>query len=201
MNTEVVGAGVQKPRFMGTDQSSSAARPSWQVRSSFRKLLKHAQSTQGVRSEPSRPGSTPAARAPADIGRIVAQAAGKYGLDPALVTGVIETESGFDPRAVSSAGAKGLMQLMDGTARGLGVKDPFDPMENVLGGARLLRQLLDRYRGDVRLALAAYNAGAGAVDAHGGIPPYGETQRFVPRVLAASERYGYRSPQPQGTSG
>jgi soluble lytic murein transglycosylase-like protein len=82
-----------------------------------------------------------------------------------------------------------LMQLMPSTARGLGVTDSLDPTQNVMGGAKLLRQLLDRYQGDTRLALAAYNAGPGAVDKHGGVPPYAETQRYVPKVLAAAERF------------
>lgn len=122
-------------------------------------------------------------------GPLIADAARRYGVDPALVAGVIESESGFNARATSSAGAKGLMQLMDGTARGLGVADSYDPVQNVNGGTKFLRQLLDRYNGDARLALAAYNAGGGAVDRYGGVPPYPETQRYVPRVLAAAERY------------
>ncbi len=128
-------------------------------------------------------------RAPADVEALVADAARRYGVDPALVAGVIETESNFNPGAVSPAGAKGLMQLMDATARGLGVRDALDPAENVQAGTRLLRDLLDRYGGDTRLALAAYNAGGGAVDRYGGIPPYAETQRYVPKVLAAAARY------------
>ena len=123
---------------------------------------------------------------------LINEAARRYRVDPALVAGVIEAESGFNPRALSPAGAKGLMQLMDGTAQGLGVRDAFDPSDNVNGGAKLLRQLLDRYHENVPLALAAYNAGPGAVDRYGGIPPYRETQTYVPRVLAATERYRSR---------
>ncbi len=133
--------------------------------------------------------SSPVRSVPAAYQSVVAEAAERYRLDPALLAGLIETESGFNPRAVSPAGAKGLMQLMDATARGLGVTDPFDPRQNVLGGARFLRQLLDRYGGDVPRALAAYNAGPAAVDRYGGLPPYAETQRFVPKVLAAADRY------------
>ena len=95
---------------------------------------------------------------------------------------VIRQESGYDPFAVSVKGAKGLMQLMPETARQLGVKDVFDPAENVRGGVELLRELIDRYDGDRRLALAAYNAGEGAVERYGGVPPYPETRDYVSRI-------------------
>lgn len=138
--------------------------------------------------EPGGKAVVPAAVPPAYRG-LIAEAASRYHVDPALIAAVIEAESGFNPRAGSPAGAKGLMQLMDDTARGLGVRDPFDPRQNVLGGTKFLRQLLDRYGGDLQRALAAYNAGPGAVDRYGGVPPYAETQRYVPRVLAALQRY------------
>ena len=128
-------------------------------------------------------------RIPADYQPLIERAARQYGVEPSLIAGVVESESSFNPRAVSSAGAKGLMQLMDATAQGLGVRDSFDPTENVMGGAKLLRQLLDRYDGNTSLALAAYNAGPGAVDRYGGIPPFEETQRYVPKVLEAVERF------------
>jgi soluble lytic murein transglycosylase-like protein len=134
------------------------------------------------------PAAWSSTRVPSGYQEIINQAAERYQLDPALIAGVIETESSFNARAVSPAGAKGLMQLMDQTARGLGVRNSLDPADNVFGGAKLLRQLLDRYHGNVSLALAAYNAGPGAVDRYGGVPPYPETQRYVPRVLAAVER-------------
>jgi soluble lytic murein transglycosylase-like protein len=129
------------------------------------------------------------AAVPGQYGGLIAAAARKHGVEPALIAGVIEAESGFNAQAASPAGAQGLMQLMPSTARGLGVTDSLDPAQSVMGGAKLLRQLLDRYQGDTRLALAAYNAGPGAVDKHGGVPPYAETQRYVPKVLAAVERY------------
>ena len=117
-------------------------------------------------------------------GSLIVAAGQRYGIDPALIAAVIQVESGFDPRAVSPAGAKGLMQLMDATAAGLGVSDPFDPAQNVDGGARYLRDMLARFGGDLRLALAAYNAGPLAVEQAGGVPDYPETQAYVSKVLA-----------------
>ena len=126
---------------------------------------------------------------PGGFGALVAQAAQRYGVDPALVAAVMETESKFNPDAISRAGAQGLMQLMPGTARGLGVTDASDPLQNILGGTKLLGQLTEKYGGNLELAVAAYNAGSGAVDKFGGIPPYGETQKYVPLVLGAYERF------------
>ena len=116
-------------------------------------------------------------------------AARRHGLDPALLRAVIEVESGWNPLARSPAGALGLMQLMPATARALGVTDPWDPWQNLEAGARYLRQQLERF-GDIRLALAAYNAGPGAVQRHGDVPPYRETQAYVERVLALWRRGG-----------
>jgi cell wall-associated NlpC family hydrolase len=111
-------------------------------------------------------------------------AAGRqYGVDPVLLAAMARTESNFDPAAVSPAGAQGLMQLMPGTAKGLGVTDPFDPTQSVDGAARLMRDLLDRF-GRVDEALAGYNAGPGAVIRYGGVPPYAETQGYVQKILA-----------------
>ncbi|MBC5806594.1 MAG: lytic transglycosylase [Candidatus Eremiobacter antarcticus] len=116
---------------------------------------------------------------------LVSDAARRHELDPNLLSAVIRQESGFHADAVSKAGALGLMQLMPDTARSLGVTNPLDPQQNVEGGSLLLRQLLDRYHGRVDLALAAYNAGAGAVDRYGGIPPYAETQSYVKSILSS----------------
>jgi soluble lytic murein transglycosylase-like protein len=118
---------------------------------------------------------------------IVQETAARHSLRPALVRAVIQVESGFNPRARSPKGAMGLMQLMPATARDLGVRDPYDPADNIRGGVAYLRSLIDRYDGNEDLALAAYNAGAEAVDRHGKtIPPYQETQNYVKRVGAAS---------------
>jgi transglycosylase-like protein with SLT domain len=110
----------------------------------------------------------------------------RHGVDSTLVESVIRAESAFNPTAVSRSGARGLMQLMPKTALALGVRDSFNPRENIEGGVRHLRYLLDRYPGNVALAIAAYNAGEGAVDSHRGIPPYAETQQYVQRVLHGS---------------
>jgi soluble lytic murein transglycosylase-like protein len=113
----------------------------------------------------------------------IKSAANKYGVDPALLAAVVKQESNFNPRAQSGVGAKGLTQLMDATARGLGVSDSFDPIQSLDGGAKFLGGLLKEFHGDESLALAAYNAGPAAVKKYGGIPPYQETQRYVPKVL------------------
>jgi hypothetical protein len=113
----------------------------------------------------------------------IREIASRHGVDPTLVESVIRAESAFNPTAVSRTGARGLMQLMPKTAVALGVRDSFNPRENIEGGVRHLRYLLDRYPGNVALAVAAYNAGEGAVDSYRGIPPYAETQQYVQRVL------------------
>ncbi len=120
----------------------------------------------------------------------------RHGVDPWLVESVIRAESAFNPTAVSRTGARGLMQLMPRTAAMLGVRDSFNPRENIEGGVRHLRYLLDRYPGNIPLAVAAYNAGERAVDSHRGIPPYAETQQYVQRVLGGGGSWSGRRAGP-----
>ena len=113
---------------------------------------------------------------------LIEEASSRTGLPEALISAVMETESGYRPDAISPAGAQGLMQLMPALAEEMGVRDSFDPRENIMGGARYLRELLDRFRGNVRLALASYNAGPTAVAKYGRVPPFRETQRYVKQI-------------------
>lgn len=119
----------------------------------------------------------------ASMDNIFIKAAETYQIPVNLVKAVAKTESNFNPNAVSCCGAQGVMQLMPSTAEGLGVKDPFDAEQNIMGGAKYLSQMMDRYNGDIKLTLAAYNAGAGNVAKYGGVPPFKETQAYVERVM------------------
>ena len=120
----------------------------------------------------------------AQLGNIISNISAKYNVDEKLVNALIKQESGFNVNAKSKAGAMGLMQLMPATAKSLGVKDPYNPVQNIEGGVKHLSGLLKRYNGNIILALAAYNAGSGAVDKYAGVPPYKETQRYVRAILA-----------------
>ncbi|HEV8020726.1 MAG TPA: lytic transglycosylase domain-containing protein [Candidatus Lustribacter sp.] len=131
----------------------------------------------------------PAPVPPEQINQLVQQNADIWQVDPALIKSVIANESSFNANATSPVGAQGLMQLMPETAASLGVKNPYDPAQNVAGGTRYLRGLLDRFKGDTRLAVAAYNAGPNAVEKYGDVPPYAETQNYVQNVLGSLDRY------------
>lgn len=119
----------------------------------------------------------------ADLDAIFDEAAQRFSIPANLLKAVAKAESNFRPDATSRCGAMGIMQLMPGTARGLGVTDAYDPYQNIMGGAKYLKDMLDRFGGDVSLALAAYNAGANNVEKYGGIPPFNETQNYVRIVL------------------
>lgn len=128
-------------------------------------------------------------RNPDEFEPIIQSLASEYGVDKSLVKAVIHAESGYNPNAVSSKGAQGLMQLMPKTAQGLKVNNSFDPKDNIRGGIRYLRFLLDTFKGDVTLALAAYNAGLSRVSQYGGVPPYQETRNYISKVLAYQKSY------------
>lgn len=126
---------------------------------------------------------------------IINEAASRYEVDPALVKAIIMAESGYNPRAISKRGAKGLMQLMPLTAESLGVEDAFDPANNIRAGVGYFRRLLNQFDGDVELALAAYNAGSKKVRQYKGVPPFESTQRYIQKVFAYYETYKTRSYQ------
>ncbi len=167
---EVIRAGLSRIQASG---GASPAAPASAPR--FADLLVQAMRTPGGEDRGASDG-------PGHFDDIVRLAADRFGLSPEVIHAVIRAESGYDPSCTSPAGAMGLMQLMPGTARALGVSNAYDPAQNILGGSRYLRAQLDRF-GDLSLALAAYNAGPGAVARYGGIPPYRETQTYVRRVL------------------
>jgi soluble lytic murein transglycosylase-like protein len=131
----------------------------------------------------------PAPVPPEQINQLVQQNADIWQVDPALIKSVIANESSFNANAQSPVGAQGLMQLMPETAAAMGVRNSYDPSQNVAGGTRYLKSMLDRFKGDTRLAIAAYNAGPGAVEKYGDVPPYAETQTYVGNVLGSYARY------------
>ena len=140
--------------------------------------------------------SSAAPRARPEIDALIETHARRQRLDPKLVHAVVRVESSYNSAALSRKGAMGLMQLMPATARSLSVEDPYDPDENLRGGTTYLRRLIDRFGGDLELALASYNAGPEAVDRYRGLPPYIETHDYVDRVLQAFRGAGLSSPRP-----
>jgi soluble lytic murein transglycosylase-like protein len=178
---QITGAPVQLP---GLPEQAQAG-------GSFAAMLQAQMAAQSAPAEgdddaaPNAPAMVP----PAQIDALVNDNAQAQSVDPALIKAIIANESGFNANATSNVGAQGLMQLMPGTAAGLGVTDSYDPAQNVAGGTKYIKGLLERFNGDVRLAVAAYNAGPGAVEKYGGVPPYAETQNYVQNVLASYAKY------------
>jgi soluble lytic murein transglycosylase-like protein len=152
-----------------------------------------ASATAGTTGAPATPGASAAPGAATPYAAEIDAAAKKYNVDPALLRGLIRQESNFNPNAGSPAGARGLTQLMPGTAAALGV-DPSVPAQAIEGGAKYLRQQLDKFGNDPAKALAAYNAGPGAVQRYGGVPPFAETQNYVRKVLAYAAEYRHAAP-------
>jgi soluble lytic murein transglycosylase-like protein len=185
VSVELIGARVaeiqqQIAAFTGQSSTTSST--------SFATQLASAQSSTATTAATATPTTLGGGTATQYDAQITA-AATKYGIDPALLKGLIRQESNFDATARSGAGAQGLTQLMPGTASSLGVTDPTDPAQAIDGGAKYLKQQLDRFGGDAAKALAAYNAGPGAVAKYGGVPPYAETQNYVQEVLGYAAEY------------
>jgi soluble lytic murein transglycosylase-like protein len=190
MSVELIGARVAElQQQISAFSGQSAAAPS----TSFASQLASAQSGAGTTTTTPAAGTptptTLGGGSPTQYDAQITAAATKYGIDPALLKGLIRQESNFDAAARSGAGAQGLTQLMPGTASSLGVTDATDPAQAIEGGAKYLKQQLDRFGGDPTKALAAYNAGPGAVAKYGGVPPYAETQNYVQKVLGYAAEY------------
>ncbi len=177
---QITGAPVQLP---GLPQAAPDGA------GSFASMLQSQMAAQGTELSAQGAPGAPAMLPPAQIDALVNDNAQSQNVDPALIKAIIANESGFNAHATSNVGAQGLMQLMPGTAAGLGVTDAYDPSQNVAGGTKYIKGLLDHFNGDVRLAVAAYNAGPGAVEKYGGVPPYAETQNYVQNVLSSYAKY------------
>ncbi len=183
MSVELIGA-----RIASIEQQIAAVTGQATPSTSFASQLADAQSSAGAATGTAATPTTLGGGAATQYDAQITVAATKYGIDPALLKGLIRQESNFNASAQSGAGAQGLTQLMPGTASSLGV-DPSDPAQAIEGGAKYLKQQLDRFGGDPSKALAAYNAGPGAVAKYGGVPPYAETQNYVQKVLGYAAEY------------
>jgi soluble lytic murein transglycosylase-like protein len=186
MSVELIGARVAEiQQQIATFNGQGTTAPA----TSFASQLASAQSSTGATTGTTAVPTTLGGGAATPYDAQITAAATKYGVDPALLKGLIRQESNFNPSARSGAGAQGLTQLMPGTAASLGVTDASDPAQAIDGGAKYLKQQLDRFGGDASKALAAYNAGPGAVAKFGGVPPYAETQNYVQKVLGYAAQY------------
>lgn len=187
--SSVPGVGIKKAGKVSI-RNDARSITVWQFDGNIERALLSLKSTRSLRSRPFGPAlynsnaNVPPV-VPAYLSDIFRDAAKQHGVDPRLLTAVAARESAFDPGSVSNKGAQGIMQLMPATSRFLGIANPFDARENVFAGARYLRMLLDTFKGDLDLSLAAYNAGPGAVQKFGGVPPYRETMDYV-RIIRAS---------------
>jgi len=187
--SEIASVQSRIAEITGLAPDTDAADPA-----TFRNALAQATGGSALPGSSAATALAPAPVPPAQIDALVQQNAATWQVDPALVKAVIANESGFNANATSKVGAQGLMQLMPDTATSLGVRDAYDPAQNVAGGTRYLKGLLDRFNGDEKLAVAAYNAGPNAVEKYGGVPPFAETQNYVQNVLSSYDRY--RAPAP-----
>lgn len=189
---EAVASGFD-PAQSATSTASSSTASSSGASSDFSSMLATAASSSGTSSTA---GSGASA---GGYSSIIDAAAAQYGLDPAILTGLVHQESGFDPNAVSSAGAEGLTQVMPENFAADGITNPFDPTQSIDGGAKQLSEDLQEFGGNYTDALAAYNAGSAAVTRYGGVPPYAQTQNYVQDVLAYAQQLGGQD-QPAATS-
>lgn len=193
---EITGVPVRPPAAPPAAPAAPAATApnsfASMVRSALRGSDTAAQDTAGEPATVSSGG--PSMLPPAQIDGLVSANAAAWQVDPALVKAIIANESAFNPAATSRTGAQGLMQLEPDTAASLGVRDAYDPAQNIYGGTRYIRSLLDRFHGDMNLAVAAYNAGPGAVEKYGGVPPYAETQNYVGNVMDSYRKYKNLAP-------
>lgn len=185
---DIADVGSTSPGASGVSSAIAALPNDLSGKSTFQNMISQALGRLGSLSGSAGVGSGAAMIAPSQLEPMIARSAAAYKVDPNLVKAVIANESGFNANAVSPVGAQGLMQLMPGTAAGLGVNNSFDPGQNIAGGTRYLRGLYDRF-GDWKLAVAAYNAGPGAVSKYGGVPPYSETQNYVTNVMGSYSQY------------